>query len=109
MENGILITGKTIENSLISTGKNIENSIVGGLTNFKDTMLNDLISTGNILKNTLCFTGGFDLTLKHFVLGTRAGWDVRSNNGDGSTSTLQYKNVWYQATIGIRFYNLKNQ
>ena len=59
----------------------------------------------NIRKNILCLTGGADLTLKHIVLGARVGWDVQNNNGDGTSSTPRYKNVWYQATVGYRFYN----
>ena len=58
----------------------------------------------NIRKNMFCFTGGLDINLKHIVLGARAGWDVQNNNGDGSSSTPRYKNVWYQGTIGYRFY-----
>jgi len=58
----------------------------------------------NIRKNMLCLTGGADINLKHVVLGVRAGWDVQNNNGDGTSNTPQYKNVWYQATIGYRFY-----
>ena len=59
----------------------------------------------NIRKNILCLTGGADLTLKHIVLGARVGWDIQNNNGDGTASTPRYKNVWYQATVGYRFYN----
>lgn len=59
----------------------------------------------NIRKNILCFTGGIDVTLKHLVLGARIGWDVQNNNGDGTSSTPRYKNMWYQATVGYRFYN----
>jgi hypothetical protein len=59
----------------------------------------------NVRKNMLCFTGGADITMKHVVLGARAGWDLQRNNGDGSSSTPRYKNVWYQGTIGYRFYN----
>lgn len=58
----------------------------------------------NVRKNMFCFTGGFDINLKHIVLGARAGWDVQSNNADGSSSTPRYKNVWYQGTIGYRFF-----
>ncbi len=58
----------------------------------------------NIRKNTLCAIGGFDLTMKHIVLGARVGWDLQNNNGDGTSSTPRYKNTWYQATIGYRFY-----
>lgn len=59
----------------------------------------------NIRKNTFCFTGGIDINLKHIVLGVRAGWDIQNNNGDGTSSTPRYKNVWYQGTIGYRFYS----
>ena len=59
----------------------------------------------NIRKNMFCFTGGIDINLKHIVLGARAGWDVQNNNGDGTSSTPRYKNVWYQGTIGYRFYS----
>lgn len=55
-------------------------------------------------KNTFGFTGGLDLTLKHLVLGARVGWDIQANNTDNNAATPVYKNVWYQATIGYRFY-----
>jgi hypothetical protein len=57
----------------------------------------------NIRKNILCFIGGIDFNFDHVVLGTRAGWDLSSNNGDGTSSTPRYKNVWLQATLGVRF------
>jgi hypothetical protein len=52
----------------------------------------------------LCLTGGFDITMKHIVLSARAGWDLQENHSDGTSSTPRYKNVWYQGTIGYRFY-----
>lgn len=92
-------------------------SILGGpqysyLTNQKDVFANASTTieqekefeNDNIRKNTLCFVGGADINLKHIVLSGRAGWDVQNNNGDGSSTTPRYKNVWYQATIGYRFY-----
>ena len=57
----------------------------------------------NIRKNILCFTGGFDVNIQHLVIGVRAGADVQNNNGDGTSSTPRYKNMWYQGTIGYRF------
>jgi hypothetical protein len=57
----------------------------------------------NVRKNTLCFTGGADINLNHFVIGARVGWDLMNNNGNGTTTTPRYKNVWYQATVGFRF------
>lgn len=58
----------------------------------------------NIRKNLLCFTLGADINVEHLVIGARAGWDIQKNNGDGTSTTPRYKNVWYQATIGYRFY-----
>ncbi len=57
----------------------------------------------NIRKNILCFLGGIDINLDQMVLGLRAGWDIQNNNGDGTSTTPRYKNVWYQATAGFRF------
>ena len=57
----------------------------------------------NLRKNTFCVTGGVDINLSNIVIGARAGWDVQSNEGDGTSSTPRYKNMWYQATIGYRF------
>lgn len=59
----------------------------------------------DIRRNTLCLTGGLDFNLNHVVLSTRAGWDMMNNNGDGTSSTPRYKNVWLQATAGFRLYN----
>ena len=77
----------------------------------------DVISTGtnsvlqeqeferdNIRKNMLCFVAGSDITIKHAVIGTRIGWDVLNNKGDGTSNTPRYKNVWYQLTLGYRLY-----
>jgi hypothetical protein len=63
----------------------------------------------NIRKNTFCLTGGLDINIKHLVIGARAGWDVQNNNGNGTSTTPRYKNVWYQATIGYRFYSSKDK
>lgn len=57
-----------------------------------------------IRKNIFGVVGGVDINLKHIVLGGRVGWDVQNNNGDGTSTTPRYKNVWYQATIGYKLY-----
>ncbi|MBP1671108.1 MAG: hypothetical protein H6Q22_680 [Bacteroidetes bacterium] len=57
----------------------------------------------NIRKNTLSFLGGIDFNLNRIVIGTRVGWDLQANKGDGTSETPRYKNIWYQATIGFRF------
>lgn len=57
----------------------------------------------NVRKNILCFVLGTDIGMEEMVFGLRAGWDFQSNHGDGTSSTPNYKNVWYQATFGYRF------
>lgn len=59
----------------------------------------------NISKNIFGFVGGLDINLKHIVLGARACWDVKHNNGDGTSAMPRYKNAWTQGTIGYKFYN----
>jgi hypothetical protein len=55
----------------------------------------------DLRKNTLGLVGGVDITLLKFVISGRAGWDVQSNNGDGTSTNPDYKNVWLQGTVGI--------
>ncbi|MFO7829065.1 MAG: porin family protein [Bacteroidales bacterium] len=57
----------------------------------------------NLRENILCFLGGVDINFSNIVLGARAGWDIQNNNGDGTSTDPRYKNVWYQATLGLRF------
>ena len=59
----------------------------------------------NVRKNTMSIVVGSDINLKHVVIGVRANWDVMRNNGDGTSTTPRYKNVWYQVTVGYRFYS----
>jgi hypothetical protein len=59
----------------------------------------------NIRRNTLGLLGGLDIDLGHIVFGARVGWDLQNNNGDGTSTTPRYKNVWYQATLGYRLFN----
>ncbi|GHN03078.1 hypothetical protein WSM22_45670 [Cytophagales bacterium WSM2-2] len=81
------------------------------LLNQKDVLTNSSTSTqqqqefknDNIRKNILCFLGGIDFNFDHMVFGARAGWDLSNNNGDGTSTTPRYKNVWLQGTIGVRF------
>ncbi|MEX0966600.1 MAG: porin family protein [Bacteroidia bacterium] len=58
----------------------------------------------NIRKNILGLVGGFDISLRHLILGARTGWDIQNNNGNGTSQTPRYKNAWVQGTIGYAFY-----
>lgn len=58
----------------------------------------------NIRKNIFGVVGGLDINLRHITIGARVGWDVMNNNGDGTSTTPRYKNVWYQATLGYKLY-----
>lgn len=57
----------------------------------------------DIRKNTFSLIGGADINVDNLVLGVRGGWDLKNNNGDGTSTTPRYKNMWYQATVGYRF------
>ena len=58
----------------------------------------------NLRRNILSFSVGADVNLGHLVFGARAAADIMNNNGDGSSTTPRYKNMWYQFTIGYRLY-----
>jgi hypothetical protein len=58
----------------------------------------------NIRKNTVCFIGGIDCNYNLFIFGLRSGWDIMNNNGDGTSTSPRYKNVWYQATLGYTLF-----
>jgi hypothetical protein len=102
----ILVALKPIENVTLLFGpqysyllKQKDDFTGGTLTSTQEqTYTND-----NIRKNTFSLTGGADLNIDHLVIGLRAGWDVQNNNGDGTSTTPRYKNMWYQATVGFRF------
>jgi hypothetical protein len=57
----------------------------------------------DIRKNTFSLIGGADINVDNLVFGVRGGWDLKNNNGDGTSTTPRYKNMWYQATVGYRF------
>lgn len=57
----------------------------------------------DLTKNILGLTGGADINVDNLVFGLRAGWDIKTNEGDGNSSTPRYKNMWYQATVGYKF------
>lgn len=58
----------------------------------------------NIRKNMFGAAAGFDINLRHITLGARVNCDLENNNGDGTSSTPRYKNLWFQGTVGYTFY-----
>ncbi len=60
------------------------------------------IKNDNIRKNTLSLSGGFDVNVRHLLLGLKGSWDLTNNNGNGTSYTPRYKNSCLQATIGCR-------
>lgn len=61
-------------------------------------------SNDDARKHTLGFAGGFDVNVKHLILGLRAGVDLQNNKEKDFSSTPRYKNVYYQFTLGYRFF-----
>lgn len=57
----------------------------------------------DITKNIMGLTGGIDINVDKLVFGLRTGWDLKSNDGDGNSSTPRYKNMWHQLTVGYKF------
>jgi hypothetical protein len=71
---------------------------------FANSVQQNQFAHDNIRKNIMCFIGGLDFNFNHLLLGARFGWDVTQNNGNGTSAAPQYKNVWYQASLGYRFF-----
>lgn len=103
----LLVAVKPIESFTLLAGPQFsylikqKDKFTNSTTNFEQEKEFD---NDNIRKNTLCFIGGFDINLDHTVLGARVGWDLSNNNGNGTSTTPRYKNVWGQVTVGYRFY-----
>jgi hypothetical protein len=62
----------------------------------------EVFKNENYRNNTFSLAFGADINIKHLVIGARAAWDISKNNGDGTSTTPRYKNVWFQGTIGYR-------
>jgi hypothetical protein len=71
--------------------------------NSSTVTLSQQFANDNIRKNTVGFIGGLDLNFRHWVAGGRAGWDLQTNRGNGTSYSPRYKNTWLQLTVGYRF------
>lgn len=60
------------------------------------------ISNIDLRKNTLGILVGADININYLIVSGRLGWDLQHNNGDGTSVSPRYKNIWVQATIGFR-------
>ncbi|MFA6705998.1 MAG: porin family protein [Bacteroidales bacterium] len=67
-----------------------------------DIVLESEFENENIRKNTFSFSTGADFNFRNFVFSGRIAWDLFNNNGNGTSSTPRYKNVWGGLTLGIR-------
>ncbi len=68
----------------------------------QDIVVQEDFNNDNIRRNILCLVGGVDVNLSSIVLGARIGADMFNNNGDGTSTTPRYKNVWAQVSVGFR-------
>ena len=82
--------------SFLMKQKDVFSSPITDITTIDD------FDNDNLRKNTLCLVTGLDINLNSVVVGAHVGWDLFDNNGDGTSTTPRYKNVWAQATVGIR-------
>ena|SRR5436190_7172468 len=58
-------------------------------------------SNDNPRRNTMGLTAGADFYLHPVILAARVGWDITDNNGDGTSTSPSYKNVFLQLCIGF--------
>jgi len=65
---------------------------------------NQAFKNDNARKNIFGAVFGIDINIDHFIISGKACWDLQNNNGDGSSYTPRYKNVWLQVTVGYRLY-----
>ncbi|HEY3370892.1 MAG TPA: porin family protein [Prolixibacteraceae bacterium] len=77
--------------------------LLKGKYDFKSDLLSGSYNNDDVRKDVIGLTGGVDFNLDNIVLSGRAGWDLKENNKNGTTTTPRYKNVWIQATFGFRF------
>ena len=68
------------------------------------TAQNQEFKNDNARKNIFGAVFGIDVNVDHFIISGKACWDLQNNNGDGSSYTPRYKNVWLQVTVGFRLY-----
>ncbi len=80
---------------LLST-KNVYS--LGSITSAQEEQFNN----DNLRKNMLGFVMGADVSVSHFVVSGKLGWDFQHNHGDGTASTPRYKNRWIQLALGFR-------
>jgi len=78
---------------------NEENTYTYGINS---TSQEQAFNNDNIRKNIFGLVVGADVIISHFVISGRAGWDLQTNNGDGTSSTPRYKNQWLQLTVGFK-------
>ncbi|MGV3696103.1 porin family protein [Flavobacterium sp.] len=68
-----------------------------------DESTEEVFNNENARKNTMALVGGADVNIDNIVIGARVGFDLKKNNGDGTSETPRYKNYWYQLTLGYKF------
>lgn len=68
------------------------------------TAQNQEFKNDNVRKNIFGAVFGIDINVDHFIISGKACWDLQNNNGDGSSNTPRYKNIWLQVTVGFRLY-----
>lgn len=73
-------------------------------SNFGTATQEEEIRNDNIRKNILGFITGIDIYSNDLIVGLRMGWDFQNNNGNGTSDTPRYKNIWVQTTIGYTLF-----
>ncbi len=59
-------------------------------------------NNNNISHNIFGLIFGLDINISHVTLGGRVAWDLQDDNGNGTSTLPNYRNVWGQITLGLR-------
>lgn len=73
--------------------------------NVSNTSYEDIVKeeNDNLRKNILGGVLGLEASSKNFLVGLRYNLDFQANNGDGTSTTLKYKNQVTSLYIGVTF------
>lgn len=69
------------------------------------TQIKETFQQAAVRDNSVSILLGADFYTSRLVIGTRLGWDTRSNSSHNTTSMPPLKYVWYQITLGYSLFS----
>lgn len=66
------------------------------------TVVKQEFNNDHIRKKIISCLSGVDFNFTHIIVSARVGWDTQYNATGSLSATPRYKNIWVQATMGVR-------